>query len=150
MNNLSIFNNLNNLNCAQQQALADFKACKSWEARTKLLITYGMQLDDFPASAKTNANLILGCSVPSWLIGNCEHGCNFKAYSEAKITKGLLALLLLRINNEPVQILDNLDITKWFACLGLGNNISHSRADGLQAAFTMIKKLTKSSLKLTV
>jgi len=134
---------MNYLNAQAEQALIAFQLCDSWEERTKLLLTYGSKLDDFPLSAKTDINLIKGCNVQSWLIGNCAFCCDFKAYSEAKITKGLLALLLLRINGENKQKLPKLNITKWFLDLGLSKNISASRRDGLQSAFNMMLEIAQ-------
>jgi len=129
------------LNPAAYQALSKFQQCQNWESRTKLLIDYGLLCDDFPTAAQNDNNRISACSAASWLIGSANPVCRFQAYSTSKITKGLLALLLIRINHENANILQDLDITLWFTDLGLSKNISNSRRNGLQQALNMMQNL---------
>jgi len=127
-----------NLSLEAEQVLADFAQCKSWQDRTKLLIKYGTKLDDFPLKQKTETNLIAACEVKSWLIGVNKPVCNFKAASEAKITKGLLALLLVRVNGQTLQEVKKLDLNAWFEACGLNQNLTASKRNGLNAAWQLM------------
>ena len=55
--------------------------------------------------------------------------------------RGLLALLLLRIDGLSEAELAEVDVTDWFAQLGLGRQLSPSRSNGLNAVQQRIREL---------
>lgn len=122
------------------QAMRDaFSACNGWEQRARLLLSYGQQLPVLPAAARTDDNLIRGCESPvwcqlQWLNGRLE----LQLDTDARLLKGLLAVLHTRLNGLSAPELSAVDLPDWFNELGLANRISSSRSNGLNAVYQHI------------
>ena len=64
--------------------------------RYRLLIDLGKALPPMPDALKTDATLVRGCSASVWVYPVNENGqLSFLADSNAAITKGIIALVLL-------------------------------------------------------
>ncbi len=122
---------------AAAEALQSFSQIKGWEQRARLLMTWGEQLEPLAGDESCAANLVSGCASKVWLVGSQQDGrWLFRAASDARLTRGLLALLLVRVNDLPVGELAALDLPAWFTELGLARQLSPSRSNGLQAVLT--------------
>ena len=66
----------------------------------------------------------------------------FKASSDARLLRGLLALLLVRVQGLPSEALARLDLRQWFTQLGLERQLSPSRSNGLHAVLQRMAELT--------
>ncbi len=75
------------------------------------------------------------------MAGRSGSRLQFRASSEARLLRGLLALLLLRIDSLSEAELAEVDVTDWFAQLGLGRQLSPSRGNGLNAVLQRIREL---------
>lgn len=128
-----------------QQALTEFQQHKSWEQRSRLLLRWAERLEPLPPEAQCDANRVLGCESKVWLRAyqNDGHWC-FQASSEARLLRGLLALLLVRINGMAATELAQLEINDWFQQLGLAHQISSSRNNGLNAVLQRIQELMQA------
>jgi len=111
------------------QALAAFEQGKGWEQRARLLMQWGDQLEPLAASEKTEANRVDG---GAW---------RFKAGSDARLLRGLLALLLVRVQGLTSGELLALDLRGWFSQLGLERQLSPSRSNGLHAVLQRMAEL---------
>ncbi|MGE6791635.1 Cysteine desulfuration protein SufE [Pseudomonas guineae] len=125
-----------------QAALDAFSACQGWEQRARLLMQWGEQLAPLSESERCESNRVAGCESQVWLLAerNGEHW-QFRASSDARLLRGLLALLLARANDLPQRELTQLDLPDWFAQLGLARHLSPSRSNGLQAVLTRMQQL---------
>jgi cysteine desulfuration protein SufE len=65
----------------------------------------------------------------------------FQVASEARLLRGLLALLLLRIEGLDAEQITAVDATDWFAQLGLSRQLSPSRSNGLNAVLIKMREL---------
>lgn len=121
------------------QARAAFSQCPSWEARARLLMQWGEQLAPVNEAERTEANRVHGCESAVWLVADAP--THFRATSDARLIRGLLALLLVRLEGLSAQDIQALDVGQWFTELGLGKYLSPSRSNGLNAVLKRIQTL---------
>ncbi|MBD1550463.1 SufE family protein [Pseudomonas typographi] len=128
---------------AAAQALAEFEVLQGWEARARLLIQWGERLEPLSEAEKTEANRVHGCESQVWLVAHAHGGTwHFRATSDARLLRGLLALLLVRVNGADSAQLAQLDVAGWFQALGLGRQLSPSRSNGLNAVLKRMAQLS--------
>lgn len=116
------------------EALQSFQQAGGWEQRARLLLQWGDRLEPLSAAERNDNNLVAGCDSKLWLVGEA-HGGNwyFRGASEARLLRGLLAVLLIRVNGLQASELRRLDVADWFGQLGLSRQLSPSRANGMNA-----------------
>ena len=133
---------MNNLSAAAQQALADFQGCGQWEQRARLLLQWGAQLEELPEALRVPQNLVLGCETRVWLVLDQQtQPLRFQVASEARLLRGLLALLLARIDGLAAEQITAVDSVEWFNQLGLSRQLSPSRSNGLNAVLLRMHEL---------
>ncbi|MFF7108193.1 SufE family protein [Pseudomonas sichuanensis] len=124
------------------QALESFEQARGWEQRARLLMQCGDRLEALDDSEKTEANRVHGCESLVWLVAAQENGqWRFKASSDARLLRGLLALLLVRVQGVASDELATLDLNGWFTQLGLERQLSPSRSNGLHAVLQRMGEL---------
>lgn len=125
-----------------QAALESFEHCTGWEQRARLLMQWGQRLPELSEADKTDANRVHGCESQMWLVGEQVDGhWQFAASSEARLIRGLVALLLVRVNGLTTQELLQVDLPGWFEQLGLSRQLSPSRSNGLNAVLVRMREL---------
>lgn len=135
---------MSQLSPAAQQAVDDFQGQQQWEQRARLLLHWGAQLAELPEAQRMPDNLVHGCETRVWLVLEQQAELiRFKIASEARLLRGLLALLLVRINGLNAEQIAAVDITDWFNLLGLGRQLSPSRSNGLNAVLQKMQALLK-------
>lgn len=128
------------LSPAAQSTLTEFQTCHSWENRARLLLKYGQQLDPITHEQRTQESLIRGCESPVWCLLHQQEGVlQIQLDTDARLLKGLLAVLLVRIQGLTAAELAQLDINDWFTQLGLSRQLSPSRSNGLNAVIQHIR-----------
>src|SRR5690349_17329472 len=101
--------------------------------RYRLLIDLGRMLEPMPDPLKTDATLVRGCSASVWLypVPREDGTLHFLADSNAAITKGIVALVLLTVQDRaPKEILET-DIEAALAPFDLKNQLSSNRTQGI-------------------
>lgn len=127
-----------------QEALDAFTACPGWEQRVRLLMQWGERLAPLSDTERCEANRVHGCESLVWLVGDYKEGhWQFRAASDARLIRGLLALLLVRIEGLDAAALHNLDLAEWFSQLGLNRQLSPSRSNGLNAVLQRMRELAR-------
>ncbi|WP_147474713.1 SufE family protein, partial [Pseudomonas savastanoi] len=63
---------------------------------------------------------------------------------DARLIRGLVALLLARVNGLSAPELEAVDLSDWFDQLGLGRQLSPSRSNGLNAVLQKMRQLTQA------
>jgi cysteine desulfuration protein SufE len=123
-------------------ALETFNASLSWEQRARLLMQWGDRLPAMADEEKTDERLVDGCESKVWLLGTVIDGhWQFRAASDARLIRGLVALLLARVNGLSAEALQQVDLPDWFNQLGLNRQLSPSRSNGLNAVLQKMKTL---------
>ena len=124
-------------------ALQAFQAVGSWEQRARLLMQWGERLPALALEDKVDANLVQGCESLVWLVGRLHEGhWQFAASSDARLIRGLVALLLARVNGLSADALQAVDLPDWFSQLGLSRQLSPSRSNGLNAVLQRMRDLS--------
>lgn len=127
------------------QALESFEQARGWEQRARLLMQWGDRLEPLDDGEKSEANRVHGCESLVWLVAAQENGqWRFKASSDARLLRGLLALLLVRVQGLNSADLSGLDLREWFTQLGLERQLSPSRSNGLHAVLQRMAALAQS------
>jgi len=127
---------------AAQQALDSFEQAAGWEQRARLLMQWGERLVPLSEEEKSEANRVHGCESQVWLVAQQQDDqWRFKGASDARIIRGLLALLLVRVEGLSSAELAQLDLPAWFNQLGLGRQLSPSRSNGLNAVLLRMAQL---------
>ncbi len=130
------------LPAAAHEALGAFAACSGWEQRARLLLQWGERLEALSDAERCEGNRVHGCESTVWLVpGHDGPRLHCRAASDARLLRGLLALLLLRVNGLSAAELAEVNLADWFTQLGLGRQLSPSRSNGLNAVLTRIGEL---------
>ncbi|VVP37823.1 Sulfur acceptor protein CsdE [Pseudomonas fluorescens] len=123
-------------------ALETFQAAAGWEQRARLLMQWGDRLPVLSDVDKVEANRVHGCESQVWLVGALQDGhWQFCASSDARLIRGLVALLLARVNGLSAAELQQVDLPDWFSQLGLSRQLSPSRSNGLNAVLQRMNEL---------
>lgn len=110
--------------------------------RYRLLIDLGRALEPMPDALKTDATLVRGCSASVWVYPTRADGdtLHFLADSNAAITKGIIALVLLTVQDRtPVDIAAT-DIEAALAPFDLRNQLSSNRTQGIPNMIALIRE----------
>ncbi|PHX31536.1 Fe-S metabolism protein SufE [Pseudomonas syringae pv. syringae] len=127
-----------------QTALDSFSRPQGWEQRARLLMQWGDQLAPLSDEERTDDNLVHGCESKVWLTGEVsDNAWLFRAGSDARLIRGLVALLLARVNGLSDRELAAVDLPDWFNQLGLARQLSPSRSNGLNAVLQKMRQLTQ-------
>lgn len=109
--------------------------------RYRLLIDLGRALEPMPDALKTDATLVRGCSASVWVYPTrLDDGrLHFLADSNAAITKGIIALVLLGVQDRsPAEILAT-DIAAELAPFDLKAQLSSNRTQGIPNMIALIR-----------
>jgi cysteine desulfuration protein SufE len=120
---------------------ADYELLEA-DDRYRLLIDLGRALEPMPDALKTDATLVRGCSASVWLypVAGDDGRLQFLADSNAAITKGIVALVLLAVQDRsPAEIL-GLDIEGALARFDLTRQLSSNRTQGIPNMIALIRE----------
>ncbi len=130
---------------AARPALADLQDEYEFldaDDRYRLLIDLGRTLEPMPDALKTDATLVRGCSAAVWVYPTVRDDgrLHFLADSNAAITKGIIALVLLTVQDgAPAQIVAT-DIEAALAPFDLRNQLSSNRTQGIPNMIALIRE----------
>ena len=140
------------INELQNEVVEEFSIFDDWMDKYQMLIDLGNELEPLDERYKTEQNLIDGCQSRVWVhcetrseereTGN-EKVLHLQADSDALIVKGIIALLLRVLNDQPAQEILNADLY-FIDRIGLHEHLSPTRANGLLA---MVKQIRLYALK---
>lgn len=126
-------------------AIRDEYAFLDADDRYRLLIDLGRALEPMPEPLKTDATLVRGCSAAVWVYPtrNDDGTLRFLADSNAAITKGIIALILLAVQDRsPADILAT-DIEAALAPFDLRNQLSSNRTQGIPNMIALIRETAR-------
>jgi len=122
-------------------------AADEWELldadeRYRLLIDLGRSLPAMPAALKTDATLVRGCSAAVWVYPtrNADGTLRFLADSNAAITKGIIALVLLAVQDRSPDELSALDVPAALEPFQLSAQLSSNRTQGIPNMIALIRE----------
>lgn len=111
------------------------------DERYRLLIELGRELEPMPDPLKTDATLVRGCSASVWVYPTrLEDGrLHFLADSNAAITKGIIALVLSAVQDQPPAAVAAMDIAQALEPFDLKNQLSSNRTQGVPNMIALIQ-----------
>lgn len=122
---------------------AEFDAFDDWDDRYRLLIDLGRALPPMPDALKTDTTRVRGCASQVWLYPANDNGrLHFLADSDAAIVKGLVALVLLLVQDRRPAEIDTAEIRARLDALGLSKHLSSNRTQGLASMIARIGELS--------
>lgn len=109
--------------------------------RYRLLIDLGRALEPMPDPLKTDATLVRGCSASVWVYPTVldDGRLHFLADSNAAITKGIIALVLLTVQDRTPAEISGTDIAGALAPFDLRNQLSSNRTQGIPNMIALIQ-----------
>ena len=113
--------------------------------RYRLLIDLGRGLEPMPDALKTDATLVRGCSAAVWVYPTRRDDgrLHFLADSNAAITKGIIALVLLTVQDRsPAEILAT-DVEAALAPFDLRNQLSSNRTQGIPNMIALVRETAR-------
>jgi len=110
--------------------------------RYRLLIDLGKALEPMPEPLKTDATLVRGCSAAVWVYPTrLDDGpLHFLADSNAAITKGIIALVLLTVQDRTPAEIQATDIEGALAPFDLKAQLSSNRTQGIPNMIALIRE----------
>ena len=137
---------MNSIEEAKQAVIEEFSMFDEWLDKYELLIDKGKNLPEYPEDEKTEDKLIKGCQSRVWLDCEVKDGrLFFTADSDAIITKGIISLLIgVYSGRTPEEIAS--DDFSFVEQIGLKENLSPTRANGLVSMISTIKQLAQRNV----
>ena len=125
----------------KDQIVEDFSMYDEWLDKYEYLIELGKKLPPYPEEDKTDDKLIKGCQSRVWLNYKVEGGkIFFQADSDAIITKGIISLLVEVYSGRTAGEIAADDFS-FLDSIGLKENLSPTRANGLVSMISTIKRI---------
>jgi cysteine desulfuration protein SufE len=110
--------------------------------RYRLLIDLGRALEPMPEALKTDATLVRGCSASVWVypVPSEDGTLHFLADSNAAITKGIVALILVAVQDRTPQEILAIDVEAALAPFDLRNQLSSNRTQGIPNMIALVRE----------
>lgn len=131
------------INELQNEVIEEFNDFSDWMDKYQMLIDLGNELQPLDAKYKTEDNIIEGCQSRVWIQCDYNNGfLHFTADSDALIVKGIIALLIRVLNNQPAKDILNTELY-FIDEIGLKEHLSPTRSNGL---LSMVKRIKAYAL----
>jgi cysteine desulfuration protein SufE len=120
---------------------ADYELLEA-DDRYRLLIDLGRALEPMPDALKTEATLVRGCSASVWVypVQRPDGRLHFLADSNAAITKGIVALVLLAVQDRGPKEIMGTDVEAALAPFDLRNQLSSNRTQGIPNMIALVRE----------
>lgn len=132
---------------------SDFSVLEDWEDRYRYVIELGRMLPALDDALKTDATKVRGCASQVWLVSrrlpagpDGESRLVFQGDSDAHIVRGLVAILLQAVDGLSAREIADIDLPAIFAELGLKDNLTPQRSNGLASMISRIKADANAAL----
>ena len=126
-----------------EDIVATMQNFKGWEDRYRQVIQWGKKLPQMPDDLKSDQVTVSGCESQVWLVSEQVEGkWHFCADSDARIVRGLIALVMAAYEGKSSAEIQSFDVDSYFEKLGLIAHLSPSRGNGLKAIVEQIKQLS--------
>jgi cysteine desulfuration protein SufE len=118
-----------------QEIIDEFSLFDDWMGRYEYLIELGDDIPLLNEDEKTDENYVHGCQSDVWIDAEYDEedsALHFRGDSNAKITKGLAALIIRVVDEQPPEAVASADFD-FLDDIGLHEHLSSQRNNGLQA-----------------
>ena len=118
-----------------QTIIDEFSLFDDWMGRYEYLIELGDDIPLLDETQKTDETYVHGCQSDVWIDAEYDDDdsvLRFRGDSNAKITKGLAALIIRVVDAQPPEAIADADFD-FLDDIGLHEHLSSQRNNGLQA-----------------
>ncbi|MBQ3234296.1 MAG: SufE family protein [Alistipes sp.] len=130
----------------QDAIIEEFSMFDDWLDKYDYLISLSDTLPAMDPALHNEKNLIEGCQSRVWVSSEMRDGkMYYSADSDAIITKGIVALLVRVMSGRSAEEVATMDLY-FIDEIGLGENLSPTRSNGLRA---MVKQMKLAALVLS-
>jgi cysteine desulfuration protein SufE len=140
---------------AIDKILDNFALLDQWDDRYRYVIELGRTLAPLPANEHVEANKVRGCASQVWLVTHVEPDgasgpvLTFDGDSDAHIVRGLIAILFALYSGKPAKEILSTDAIALFDRIGLRDNLTPQRSNGLHAMVGRIRAEARAALAPT-
>lgn len=127
----------------QMQLNELFASLTNWQDRYRQLVQLSKTLPPFPEKERIEKNQIEGCENKVWVTyqQQSEQKLTFCGDSEGRIVKGLLAIILILVNNKAASEIIQIDFLVELKQLNILEQLSESRQLGIQNILDRIRQI---------
>jgi len=125
-----------------QEIVDEFSLFDDWLNRYEYLIEMGDDIPLLEDEHKTEEHYVHGCQSDVWIRADFDDETGvlrFRGDSNAKITKGLAALIIRVADAQPPEAVAEADFD-FLDDIGLHEHLSSQRNNGLEAMIDQMKK----------
>lgn len=123
------------------ELIENFSFFENWEEKYQYVIDLGRKLEPLDDSFKTEQWKVQGCQSQVWLVPQINNGVfHFLGDSDAILVRGIIAIVFAVYNDKTAEDIKKVDITEIFAKLGLEENLTPSRRNGMMSMVAKIKE----------
>jgi len=134
------------------QIVENFTLLDEWDDRYRYVIELGRTLPPLAVSAHTDANKVQGCASQVWLLTHIKPDggegpvLTFEGDSDAHIVRGLVAILFALYSGKRAQDILQTNAIALFDRIGLRDNLTPQRSNGLHSMVERIRSEAKAAL----
>jgi cysteine desulfuration protein SufE len=134
------------------EIVENFALLEEWDDRYRYVIELGRGLSPLPGSAHNEANKVRGCASQVWLLTHVKPDgtggpiLTFDGDSDAHIVRGLIAILFALYSGKRAKEILEIDALKLFDGIGLRENLTPQRSNGLRSMVERIRAEAKAAL----
>ncbi len=128
----------------KQEIIDELSLFEDWISKFEYIIDLGKKMS-MPEDLKKQEYMVEGCSSRAWIVPQYKDGkLYFETDGDAVMAKGMMALVLRLVNGRTPDEILNTDFS-FLEEIGLIQNLSPSRAGGLESMIEKIKEYAKQA-----
>jgi cysteine desulfuration protein SufE len=130
----------------------NFALLDQWDDRYRYVIELGKTLPPLPEADHVEANKVQGCASQVWLVTHKKPDgaggpvLTFEGDSDAHIVRGLIAILFALYSGKSARAIVETDALDVFGRLGLRENLTPQRSNGLRSMIERIRAEARAAL----
>jgi cysteine desulfuration protein SufE len=134
------------------EIIANFELLDEWDDRYRYVIELGRELPPLADEAHNETNKVRGCTSQVWLVthvtpdGAAGPMLTFDGDSDAHIVRGLIAILFALYSGKSAKEILDIDAEAVLTQLGLRENLTPQRSNGLRSMVERIQNDAKAAL----
>lgn len=127
------------------EIIDNFALLDEWDDRYRYVIELGRALPPLADADHTDVNKVRGCASQVWLVthvkpdGSRGPVLTFEGDSDAHIVRGLIAILFALYSGKNAREILDTDAAAVFEQLGLKENLTPQRSNGLRSMVERIR-----------
>jgi len=134
------------------EIIDNFALLDEWDDRYRYVIELGRTLPPLAEAKHTESNKVRGCTSQVWLVTHVKPNgaagpvLTFEGDSDAHIVRGLVAILFALYSGKSAREILDVDAIATFDRLGLRENLTPQRSNGLRSMVERIRADASAAL----